>query len=68
MEHKIAKMQNQQQYSKNIGNHHISKANYQTIIFPGLFIKMKHNVVGLTSMTAALVPCRFSSHNYQPLT
>ena len=64
MKHKIAKIQNQQQYSKISVNHYISKANYQTIIFPGLFIKMKHNVVGLNSMTAALVPCRFSSHNY----
>ena len=57
MKHKIAKIQNWQQYSKISVNHYISKANYQTIIFPGLFIKMKHNVVGLTSMTAALVPC-----------
>ena len=66
MKHKIAKIQNQQKYSKISVNHYISKANYQTIIFPGLFIKMKHNVVGWTSMTAALVQCRFSSHNYQP--
>ena len=66
MKHKIAKIQNQHQYSKISVNHYISKANYQTIIFPGLFIKMKHNIVGWTSMTAALVRCRFSSHNYQP--
>ena len=50
MRHKIAKIQNQQQYSKISVNHYISKANYQTIIFPGLFI----------------VRCRFSSRNYQP--
>ena len=29
-------------------------------------VKMKHNAVGWTSMSAELVVCRFSGRDYQP--